>query len=395
MKTKKLAPIHPGEILREEFMKPRGLSQNALGRALGVPPRRVWSMGLSIGLLAVTSLLGDGVRLSFKPNPDRVCELWRSAGLVNWSRVEMLASTNQTLIWEERFDASPMALFRVQTRLEAYELLASRIFPDADIADLRSRFTAATWRETVLSVLDRRFPDASAIVRRLSNRDNFDFWFGGQTNDWNFVMQSLSAAVHESVHIVGFEVFSLAQFSYPMTGEVLLPVDRFETFPRAEILNALPPSLQDLSYNNYYLTGGSGGQGLVTLLGELNAYTFSLLTDFAVLDQFSVSSARSSRDGLLAMMLYTELYLAIARTQHPDAYDRILKTPKSADLILTLWNRALRTLTVSGTDSRLELGDAARLRPHVFASSNLEEIERVRRQVVPLLQMQIVRSTSP
>ena len=33
--------MHPGEILREEFMKPRGLSQNALARALSVPPRRV------------------------------------------------------------------------------------------------------------------------------------------------------------------------------------------------------------------------------------------------------------------------------------------------------------------------------------------------------------------
>jgi antitoxin HigA-1 len=41
MKSKKLAPIHPGEILREEFMKPHRLSQNALARALGVPPRRV------------------------------------------------------------------------------------------------------------------------------------------------------------------------------------------------------------------------------------------------------------------------------------------------------------------------------------------------------------------
>ena len=41
MKTTKLAPIHPGEILREEFMKPRELSQNALARALCVPPRRI------------------------------------------------------------------------------------------------------------------------------------------------------------------------------------------------------------------------------------------------------------------------------------------------------------------------------------------------------------------
>ena len=41
MKTRKLAPIHPGEILREEFMKPRALSQNALARALSVTPRRI------------------------------------------------------------------------------------------------------------------------------------------------------------------------------------------------------------------------------------------------------------------------------------------------------------------------------------------------------------------
>ena len=41
MKSSKLAPIHPGEILREEFMRPLGLSQNALARALNVPPRRI------------------------------------------------------------------------------------------------------------------------------------------------------------------------------------------------------------------------------------------------------------------------------------------------------------------------------------------------------------------
>jgi antitoxin HigA-1 len=41
MKTNKLPPIHPGEILREEFMLPRELSQNALARALHVQPRRI------------------------------------------------------------------------------------------------------------------------------------------------------------------------------------------------------------------------------------------------------------------------------------------------------------------------------------------------------------------
>lgn len=32
---------HPGEILLEEFLKPMGLSQNALARAIHVPPRRI------------------------------------------------------------------------------------------------------------------------------------------------------------------------------------------------------------------------------------------------------------------------------------------------------------------------------------------------------------------
>ena len=31
----------PGEILFEDYMKPMGLTQNALARALGVPPRRI------------------------------------------------------------------------------------------------------------------------------------------------------------------------------------------------------------------------------------------------------------------------------------------------------------------------------------------------------------------
>ena len=39
--AKKLAPIHPGEILREEFMVPLGLSSNALARALEVTPARI------------------------------------------------------------------------------------------------------------------------------------------------------------------------------------------------------------------------------------------------------------------------------------------------------------------------------------------------------------------
>jgi len=36
-----LEPIHPGEILLEEFLKPLGISINRLARELGVPPGRI------------------------------------------------------------------------------------------------------------------------------------------------------------------------------------------------------------------------------------------------------------------------------------------------------------------------------------------------------------------
>ena len=56
-RVKKLAPIHTGEILREEFMTPHGLSQNALARALGVPPRRINEIVLEKrGITADTAL---------------------------------------------------------------------------------------------------------------------------------------------------------------------------------------------------------------------------------------------------------------------------------------------------------------------------------------------------
>jgi antitoxin HigA-1 len=41
MAAKHLDPIPPGEILREEFMRPLGVSINALARDLDVPPNRI------------------------------------------------------------------------------------------------------------------------------------------------------------------------------------------------------------------------------------------------------------------------------------------------------------------------------------------------------------------
>lgn len=39
--TEKLAPIHPGEVLMEDFIEGFGITQNKLAVSIGVPPRRI------------------------------------------------------------------------------------------------------------------------------------------------------------------------------------------------------------------------------------------------------------------------------------------------------------------------------------------------------------------
>ena len=41
MKNEKLTPIHPGEIFKEEFLEPMGISKYRLAKDISVPPRRI------------------------------------------------------------------------------------------------------------------------------------------------------------------------------------------------------------------------------------------------------------------------------------------------------------------------------------------------------------------
>lgn len=57
MRNEKLAPVHPGEVLFEEFLKPMNLSQNRLALSIGVPARRINEIVLGKrGITADTAL---------------------------------------------------------------------------------------------------------------------------------------------------------------------------------------------------------------------------------------------------------------------------------------------------------------------------------------------------
>ena len=88
MKTKLLKPIHPGEILLEEFLKPMGISQYRLAKDTHVPPRRINEIVLGKrGITADTALRlaryfgtsvdvweGQGVPAGVAPGGMRMCK---------------------------------------------------------------------------------------------------------------------------------------------------------------------------------------------------------------------------------------------------------------------------------------------------------------------------------
>jgi addiction module HigA family antidote len=69
-KAKLLEPIHPGEILLEEFMKPLGISMNRLARDLDVPPNRIGMIVNGARAITADTALRLGLHLGVSP------ELW-------------------------------------------------------------------------------------------------------------------------------------------------------------------------------------------------------------------------------------------------------------------------------------------------------------------------------
>jgi len=70
MKTEYLDPIHPGEILLEDFMKPLEVSINKLARGIGVPPNRISAIVNGRRAITADTALRLGIYFGVSP------EIW-------------------------------------------------------------------------------------------------------------------------------------------------------------------------------------------------------------------------------------------------------------------------------------------------------------------------------
>ena len=66
--TKKIPPVHPGEVLLEDYLKPMGVSQHKLAMSMRVPPNRI--SGIVQGKRAITAETALRLSRAIGTSPD-------------------------------------------------------------------------------------------------------------------------------------------------------------------------------------------------------------------------------------------------------------------------------------------------------------------------------------
>lgn len=245
------------------------------------------------------------------------------------------------------------------------------VCPDAPLDDLDSSYSSASWLQAALEATSRRYPSASCLFDMYSND------VGNFADTWDFgaLCESMMTMMHEETHGYDYEhALGNSHFSYFVRCDLTLQTPWLDGFPRSEILPSVEGTATDL-YDGTYLTGTQGTYGFVELLDEWNAYLNGMAAIGVVGDQVPAFGI-SGTDGALAFAYYVELYLRVARTQHPDTYSSIKSDPAFSDLLRLQWNRMHFFLAIAQKYPKLSIhaGEIASL---VYAPGNQSELEKL------------------
>ena len=246
----------------------------------------------------------------------------------------------------------------------------------ASLADLSAAYvnSAEGLRAAARGIAQRRYPIGLAFIDVQSDMQ-LAGWFRSR-GTFADVLNGFEVAVHEGGHIWDITM-ARSEWPYRLRDDLVIRPRRLTNFNRSEILTLHANPDAD-SYDEVYLRGASGAQGFNTLLDEYVQYTHSLASRFCTRDGLPSGQRISSRDGILTLMYYVELYLKLARTQHPDDYAEIIGDPGHIELIRTVWQRAEFWIARSMPYPSLGLR-YAQIRAWTYAPENLMEIEMLPR----------------
>lgn len=240
--------------------------------------------------------------------------------------------------------------------------------PDASLAavgDLLRR----DWQSAAVEAMRLRWPAGHALLQDGAMEDLRNF---GDGSSLGALAESMMTVIHEGTHGWDYAHAQGSQtFAYFLRGDLSLTIPWIDGFPRAEIADDLPDD-STATYADTYLTGDQGTRGFAELMDEGNCYINGMIALTVLGDAFQ-GAGISARDGAVAFLLYTQLYLRRARLHHPDVYARLQGDASVRRLVETQWLRAHYWLPFADARPSLGIDDGA-IRTHLYAAENLAEL---------------------
>ncbi|MCX4027734.1 hypothetical protein H0A36_21215 [Endozoicomonas sp. SM1973] len=211
---------------------------------------------------------------------------------------------------------------------------------DANIADLKSKFSRYNWLQTIMSVYDRRWQSGVKLVKAQAN-DPYFSQFVNKTN-FNKMAESLMVAIHEETHMYDLDP-SRTDWEQQLTAYVnqhwqpKVPIHG--GFPRREIIPLLESNVTK-PWDDLYLRDRTQGSYLMQgVLSELNAGLTGLVGVAVVGEYIDGYGASNAMDSAAAYMYHLQLYLRQAKKMHSSYYNKIKSEELFRDFILIQWLR--------------------------------------------------------
>jgi hypothetical protein len=245
------------------------------------------------------------------------------------------------------------------------------VCPDASLADLANSFSSGNWLSASLEAMNRRYPSASCLFNLYQN----DVGNFADTSGFGPLCESMMTMMHEETHGYDYEhALGNDHFAYFVRCDFDPQVPWIDSFPRSEIAPLVQGSATNL-YDGTYLVGEQGTYGWIEVLDEWNAYLNGMAA-IGIVGDYVPSFGISGTDGALAFAYYAELYLRVARTQHPSVYGAITGDQKFKDFLKLQWNRMHFFLKIAEKYPKLSI-EADNIKQLVYAPENQSELEKV------------------
>ena len=252
-------------------------------------------------------------------------------------------------------------------------------FPDADISDIIAAYGGSNWKDELIEAMSRRHPATAYLLDAQRN----DSYFGqfSDSSSWTGMVGWLDTLSHEETHLFNaYYAQSVGQNAAIYMGEdriVFLPNEI--GFARGEIYDDIAQTARDGIYAPTYLTGSQGERGFNALLDELSCYLNEVAAVGLVGEYFN--GGVSLRDGSVAFLYFMQVYLRVARTDHPQVYSQLQANPVYPELVETLWLRTHYFLQFADQFPSLGIDDDM-YRGLMYQVANLAEIEMFTGNVV-------------